>query len=138
MMREGHLFLHRGKQSWAVLIHQRRRRGLHLRRLGCAWSLGYGKSFLRETLKGLSMGVNSKSVDWSCLDLLLDDIRSELRPIPQWHMQFVGREGNQTAHRLSHMATSRILDEKWFDQPPEGTTDCLVMELQASSFDLSS
>jgi hypothetical protein len=64
--------------------------------------------------------VNSKSVDWSCLGLLIDDIQSDLRPIPQWRMQFVGREGNQIAHRLSCMATSRILNEKWFDQPTKG------------------
>ena len=49
-------------------------------------------------------------------------------------MKYIGREGNQTAHKLSRMATSRVLDEKWLDQPPECIKDCLSMELYAPSF----
>ena len=78
-------------------------------------------------------GVNSSTVDWSSLGLLIDDIKGELRLVPGWQMKYIGREGNQNAHKLSRMATSRVLDEKWIDQPPECIKDCLAMELHASS-----
>ena len=72
-------------------------------------------------------------MDLSSLGLLINDIKKGLRHVPEWTMQHIDREANQIAHKLAQMATSRAWDEKWFAQPPECITECLAMELYASS-----
>ena len=79
-------------------------------------------------------GVNSQMTDWSSLGLPGEDTKRELRLLPDWQMKHVCREGDCTAHKLSRMATSSVLDEKLPDKPPDAIQECLLIKLSALSF----
>jgi hypothetical protein len=55
--------------------------------------------------------VNSLEPNDSCRGLLFDDIRSVLRGIPCWKMNFSRREVNNVAHALAYLATSSTMNK---------------------------
>ena len=56
-----------------------------------------------------------------------EDIKDEVRTVPQWKLSFVRRDGNKVAHVLSKLAVQHDMDQEWV-APPECIRDLLLLE----------
>jgi ribonuclease HI len=78
-------------------------------------------------------GILSPGVDWSGKGLMLGDIAETLKGFYQWRISYISRDGNQAAHGLSKLATTKEIDYLWINKVPDCIHDIILMEQHALS-----
>jgi ribonuclease HI len=96
-----------------------------------AGELGLRQVCLEGDAKTIVDAVNSNEEDWSNIGHLVDDIRSEVRNLPQWTMNHVCRESNQAAHVMAKVAQTASMDGLWLLNTPDCILEILVSEQTA-------
>jgi ribonuclease HI len=89
--------------------------------------MGFLKIHFEGDAKVVIDAVLSEEDDWSRKGTVIEDIKEELRTVPQWKMTFTRREGNKAAHVLAQCAVQQDMDNDWVD-PPDCIRDVLLLE----------
>jgi ribonuclease HI len=69
----------------------------------------------------------SSDEDRSPMGNIIEDIKEELRTVPQWKVSFVRRDGNKVGHVLAKYFLNCNLEQEWVE-PPDCIRDLILLE----------
>jgi ribonuclease HI len=98
--------------------------------------MGIRRAVLEGDARNVITTVLANEPDNSIRGQITEDIRTTMRAVSWWQMQYVRREGNKVAHVLANIAVKEKLNKVWFYNPPDCIHDLLQAEMSALTYSI--